>query len=264
MSDQTPHDDYAVIADVYDLWSADMDVDIPFYVEAARASGGPVLEVGVGTGRVAVAMAQVGVDVVGIDISPTMLDRARRRVAAEGLDDRVRLLEADMRTADLGETFPLAVLPYRVIAHALTTEDLVDTLSTVRDHLAPNGRIVLSIPVPEASDLAPSTALEYEGEYPLEDGSRAVLWRTSTYEPGTQLLTFRFVVDHLGDDDEVVRRVHGATTLRQNSPGELDLALRVAGFDVDVRHGWFDGREFGPRSREYIVEASRRDGWRRG
>ena len=71
-----PHDqvdEYATIADVYDLWSSDMTADVPFYVGEAVAAGGPVLEVGVGTGRIALAIAAMGVDVVGIDVSQTCL-----------------------------------------------------------------------------------------------------------------------------------------------------------------------------------------------
>ncbi len=85
----TATDEFAMIADVYDLWSSDMTADVPFYVSEAVGSSGPVLEIGVGTGRVAVAMARAGVDVVGIDVSPSMLQRARRRVEGQRLTDRV-------------------------------------------------------------------------------------------------------------------------------------------------------------------------------
>lgn len=256
-------DEYAAIADVYDLWSADMAADVPYYVAEAVASRGPVLEVGVGTGRVAIAIAEAGIEVVGIDVSEAMLERARTRVAKADVTNLVELVVADMRTADLGRTFPLAVLPYRVLAHALTTEDLLATLRTVRRHLEPNGRIVLSIAVPRAEDLAADDALHFEGRFDLDDGSRAVLWRSSTYEPGTQLLTFQFVVDHLDDNDAVTQRVHGSARVRQCSPGEIDLALAMAGFDIQVRHGWFDRRPHGPDSIEYVVEAVRTDGWQR-
>lgn len=256
-------DEYAAIADVYDLWSADMEADVPYYVAEAVLSGGPVLEVGVGTGRVATAIAQAGIDVVGIDVSEAMLGRARLRLQQDGVSDRVELVAADMRSADLGRTFPLAVLPYRVLAHALTTDDLLATLRTVRRHLEPNGRIVLSIAVPRAEDLAAVDALHFEGRFDLDDGTRAVLWRSSTYEPGTQLLTFQFVVDHLDNNDVVARRVHGSSRVRQCSPGEVDLALALAGFDVLARHGWFDRRPHGPDAVEYVVEAVRTDAWHR-
>ena len=257
-------DEYAAIAAVYDLWSADMVADVPFYVAEAVGTGGPVLEVGVGTGRVATAMARAGVDVVGVDISPSMLERAREALAEDELLDRVTLVEADMRHLDLGRQFPLAVMPYRVFAHARTVEDQVQTLVAVRDHLEPGGRIVLNVTVPHVADLTAWDGLRHEGQFTLPDGSAAVLWRQAEYEPGTQQLTFHFVVDHVGEDGVVTRRVHGASTVRQTTPGEVDHALARAGFTIQDRWGWFDRRPLGAHSTEYVVSATRTDRWARG
>ena len=257
-------DEYAAIAAVYDLWSADMVADVPFYVAEAVTTGGPVLEVGVGTGRVAAAVARAGVDVVGIDVSPSMLGRAREALEDEGLAERVTLVEADMRRFDLGRRFPLAVMPYRVFAHARTTDDQVRTLTAVRDHLEPGGRLVLNVTVPHVADLTAWDGLRHEGQFTLPDGGTAVLWRQAEYEPGTQQLTFHFVVDHLGDDGVVTRRVHGASTVRQTTPGEVDHALARAGFTIQDRWGWFDRRPYGPQATEYVVAATRTDRWTRG
>ena len=257
-------DEYAAIAAVYDLWSADMTADVPFYVAEAVATGGPVLEIGVGTGRVATAMARAGKDVVGIDVSPSMLDRAREQLDAEGLSELVELVEADMRGFDLGRTFPLAVLPYRVFAHARTVDEQVRTLTAIRDQLDPGGRIVLNVTIPQVSDLTAWDGLRHEGQFTLPDGGRAVLWRQAEYEPGTQQLTFHFVVDHLAEGGEVTRRVHGTSTVRQTTPGEVDHALARAGFTVQDRWGWFDRRPLGPHSLEYVVAATRGDRWTRG
>lgn len=255
-------DEWQAIADVYDRWSSDMTADVPFYVAEAVGSGGPVLEVGTGTGRIAVAMARAGVEVVGIDNSPSMLAQARERLSTEGLADLVDLVDADMRSFDLGRQFPLAVLPYRVLAHALTPQEQVDTLTSIRRHLAPNGRLVFNVVVPRASDLARSDGLAHEGRYPLADGREAVLWRQTDYEPATQLMTFHFVVDEL-DAGVVTRRVHGDTTVRLASPGELEHALARAGFRIADRWGWFDGRPFAPDSPEVVWAAVREDSWRR-
>ena len=257
-------DEYAAIAAVYDLWSADMTADVPFYVAEAVADGGPVLEIGVGTGRVAAAMARAGVEVVGIDVSPSMLARAREALADEGVADRVTLVEADMRRFALDRTFPLAVLPYRVFAHARTVEEQVQTLRSVRDHLDPGGRIILNVTVPHVADLTAWDGLRHEGQFTLPDGETAVLWRQADYEPGTQQLTFHFVVDHLGDGGEVTRRVHGSSTVRQTTPGEVDHALARAGFTVQDRWGWFDRRPLGAHATEYVVSATRGDRWTRG
>ncbi|HEX9888511.1 MAG TPA: class I SAM-dependent methyltransferase, partial [Nitriliruptorales bacterium] len=230
-------DEFAPIADVYDLWSADMQADVPFYVSEAVEHGGPVLEVGAGTGRVSVAIARAGVPVVGIDLSPAMLARARARVEAEDLADRVELFEGDMRSFDLGRTFPLAILPYRVLAHALTPDDQVATLAAVRRHLEPNGRLVFNLTVPSMTDALPLDGLARDGRYRLDEGHDAVVWRQATYAPGTQRLTFHFVVDELDAGDEVTRRTHSEIEVRQCSPGEIEHALARAGFDLVDRWG---------------------------
>lgn len=257
-------DEYATIAAVYDLWSAEMTEDVPFYVAEAVEAGGPVLEIGVGTGRVATAIARAGVDVVGIDVSPSMLEGARDAIAREGVEERVELVEADMRGFDLGRSFRLAILPYRVFAHARTTDEQLSTLQAIRDHLAPGGRIVLNVTVPHAADLSAWDGLRHEGQFTLPDGQQAVLWRQVEYRPGTQALTFHFVVDHLDPDGVVTRRVHGTSTVRQTTPGEIDHALARAGFTLQDRWGWFDRRPLGEHSEEYVVGASRADRWVRG
>lgn len=259
----TTRDEFAPIADVYDLWSSDMTADVPFYVSEAVENGGPVLEVGAGTGRVSVAIAQAGVDVVGIDVSPSMLERGRARAEAAGLTERVELLEADMRDFDLGRSFPLAIMPYRVFAHALTTDDQLATLAAVRRHLAPNGRLVLNLTVPQAEQLLPLEGLHRDGRYQLDDGREAVVWRQAEYAPGTQRLTFHFVVDELDRDGVVTQRSHGSIEARQSSPGEIEHALARAGFEVVDRWGWFDRRPFSERSTELVWAAVRRDSWKR-
>ncbi len=257
-------DEYAAIAPVYDLWSAGMTDDLPFYVREARDAGGPVLEIGVGTGRVALAIARIGVDVVGIDVSPSMLAIARQRFEREGLLDKVELREGDMRALDLGDRrFPIVMLPYRVLAHALTPDELLETLRHVREHLTPGGRLVFNLPVPGGEDLAGGMGLRRDGRFEMDDGTEAVVLRSSEYQPGTQQIRFDFIVDHLDQAGTVVRRVHSEMVVRQNSPGEIEHALALAGFQLVDRWGWFDGRPFGADSIEMVFGATRREGWRR-
>lgn len=260
---QTP-DEWQAIAPVYDLWSSDMTADVPFYVQQAKASGGPVLEIGVGTGRVATAIAKAGIDVHGVDTSDSMLEIARQRMEREGLADRVTLTTGDMRTLDLGDLqFPLAILPYRVLAHALTAQEVLDTFRAVRRHLTPGGRLVFNIPVPRAEDLRLEEGLRRDGRYETPEGHEAVVWRQSAYTAATQQIRFDFVVDHLDDDGVVVRRVHSEMTVRQNSPGEIEHALARAELQLTDQWGWFDGRPFDEQAPEMVWAAIRRDSWKR-
>jgi SAM-dependent methyltransferase len=125
--------------------SADAMDDVAFYVELAKqaaARGEAVLELGCGTGRVTIPIAQAGVEVVGLDNAPAMLDVARRKAAAAGVD--VRWVTADMRTFRLEQRFGLVIIPFRSFLHMLTDADQQACLSRVYEHLLPGGRFALN------------------------------------------------------------------------------------------------------------------------
>ena len=125
--------------------SADAMEDVPFYVELAQeaaARGEAVLELGCGTGRVTIPIAQAGVEVVGLDNAPAMLDIARRKAAAAGVD--VRWVTGDMRTFRLDRRFGLVIIPFRSFLHMLTDADQQACLSRVYEHLLPGGRFALN------------------------------------------------------------------------------------------------------------------------
>ncbi len=170
----------------------------------------------------------------------------------------------DMRDLDLGERrFPLALLPYRVLAHALTPDELVTTLTRIREHLTPGGRLVFNLPVPGAEDLHVGGGLRRDGRYQLADGTEVVVLRSAEYAAGSQQVRFDVVGDHLDADGVVTRRLHSEMVVRQNSPGEVEHALARTGFNLVDRWGWFDGRPFGPGSTEMVYGAVRKEGWRR-
>jgi ubiquinone/menaquinone biosynthesis C-methylase UbiE len=118
--------EYAPIADLYDYvapYRARPGID--FYVEAAKSAGGPVLEVGCGTGRVLLPTARAGVEIVGLDLSPDMLGMCRQRLEnePEAVQSRVQLVQADMREFNLFRTFRLATIPFRPFQHLITVDD---------------------------------------------------------------------------------------------------------------------------------------------
>jgi ubiquinone/menaquinone biosynthesis C-methylase UbiE len=135
---------------------ADAMNDTPFYLALAReaaARGLAVLELACGTGRVTLPIAREGIEVVGLDSAPAMLDVARRKAAAEDLD--VTWIEADMRDFDLGRRFGLIIIPYRSFLHLLTDADQAACLAAVYRHLIPGGRFALNFfapPLPRSAD----------------------------------------------------------------------------------------------------------------
>ena len=150
-------DDYADVAELYDyVVPYATRGDVEFFVDEALAANGAVLEVGCGTGRVLIPTARAGVSITGIDLSSAMLDRCREKVAAEPekVQQRIDLVEADMRDFRLGKTFALATIPFRPFQHLLTVQDQVACLTTVHRHLQPDGRLILDLFNPSIDYLA--------------------------------------------------------------------------------------------------------------
>src|SRR3954452_15685819 len=112
---------YDAIARVYDPWSVSVTEDVPFYLAEAERSGGPVLELGVGTGRIAVPIAAAGIEVIGVDLSAGMLEVARERAELAGV--QIDLRQGDMRDPPVQGQFPLVLCPFRSLLHMETDED---------------------------------------------------------------------------------------------------------------------------------------------
>ena len=211
---------YDRIARLYDPWSVSVVEDVDFYVAEAVRSGGPVLELGVGTGRIAVPIAQAGVRIVGVDSSQGMLAVAREQAQLAGVQLDLRF--GDLRDPPVDEQFALVVIPFRTLLHMETDADRRAALRAVRALLRDGGRFVFDVFTPGADDIA-----ETHGRW-LER------------EPG---------IFERADWDEEGRTL----TLRVSGGGaeaELSLAwlpveqwqtlLAEHGFAVDGLYGWFD------------------------
>lgn len=130
--------------------------DVEYYVKLARKLGGPVLEYGIGNGRVALAIAKAGVSVTGIDLSQPMLDSlaAQRKMLPKPVQARVSFQQGDMRVTQLGQRFPLVIAPFNCVLHLYDRRDMEAFLARVREHLAPTGRFVFDFSVPQGDDLS--------------------------------------------------------------------------------------------------------------
>ena len=143
-------DAYLAFVGFYDVWTKDVTGDVDFYVRRALEAGGPVVELGAGTGRIAIPTAQAGKDVIAVDRSPAMLGEARVRAAAAGVTDRIAFVEQDMRTFVADPPVELVTIPYRSFLHMVTTEDQLACLEAVRRSLVPGrGRLALNMFVPD-------------------------------------------------------------------------------------------------------------------
>src|SRR5438477_1570276 len=114
---------YDAIAELYDPWSRSVTEDVSFYVEEARRAGPPVVELGVGTGRIAVPIAADGIQVIGVDSSTGMLDVCRTRAVAAGVEDRVDLRRGDLADPPVDERVRLVLCPFRSYLHLQTDDE---------------------------------------------------------------------------------------------------------------------------------------------
>ena len=129
--------------------------DVEYYAKLARRSKGPVLEYGIGNGRVALAIAKAGVHVTGVDLSQPMLDSLAGQLEAlpKQMRARVDFRHGDMRELSLGRRFPLVIAPFNCVLHLYERPDMEAFLARVREHLAPGGRFVFDFSVPHGEDL---------------------------------------------------------------------------------------------------------------
>jgi SAM-dependent methyltransferase len=211
---------YDRIARLYDPWSVSVVEDVDFYVDEAVRSGGPVLELGVGTGRIAVPIAQAGLRVVGVDSSAGMLSVALEHAKRAGVELELRF--GDLRDPPVDEQFALVVIPFRTLLHMRTDDDRRAALGAARARLREGGRFVFDVFTPGADDIA------------------ATHGRWIEREPG--------IFERADWDEEsqtLVLRVSG-----NGAEAELELAwlpierwqelLAEAGFVVEGLYGWFD------------------------
>jgi len=215
---------YDSIARLYDPWSRSVTEDIAFYVEEAVASGGPVVELGVGTGRIALPTAAAGVHVIGVDSSQGMLDVCAERGREEGVAPLLDLRLGDLRRPPVDERVPLVTCPFRAYLHLDGDEARREALAAAYGLLRPGGRFVFDVFAPAPDDIS-----ETHG-------------RWIEREPG---------IFERADWDEDERRLvlsvrgrgaEASLSLAWVSVAEWRVLLAEEGFTVEGLYGWFDRR----------------------
>jgi SAM-dependent methyltransferase len=213
---------YDRIAHLYDPWSRSVVEDVGFYVDEAVRSGGPVVELGVGTGRIAVPVAAAGIRVVGVDISEGMLAIAAAQAELAGVAELIDLRAGDMRDPPVTGMFPLVVCPFRSLLHMETDADRRAALRAIRGLLAPAGSFVFDVFAPGPDDIAET----HDRWLEREPG----IWERASWDARSRRLVLRV----RGDDAEA------EMSLAWLSVGEWRALLAEEGFRVDALYGWFD------------------------
>ena len=217
----------------YEKWAAEMTEDIPFYVELAREADGPVVELAVGNGRVAIPVAEaIGKPVLGIDISPAMLAQARANAGEAGVE--LELREGDMRELALDEPAALIYCPARALMHLPTWADRRQTFERIAAALQPGGRFAWN-----AFVFDPAIAGRLDGHW--------------------QDAPVRHRVDYVPADARIDLTLEDGSTipLYWSTRAEWEGLLDVAGLETEALYGWFDRRPFDESSEEFVWVARR-------
>jgi len=213
---------YDPIARLYDPWSTGVIEDISFYVEEALASGSPVVELGVGTGRIAIPTAAAGIDVIGVDSSAGMLAVCAERGRDAGLAARLDLRLGDLRRPPVDERVELVTCPFRAYLHLASDEERLEALAAARGLLRPGGRLIFDVFRPSQEDVDETNGRWIEREPGIDE--------RADWDLDRQTLTLS------------VRRAdeQSTMTLWWLEPERWNALLAEAGFEVDACYGWFD------------------------
>ena len=224
--------------------------DIEFYRELARESGGPVLEIGCGTGRVLGRIAADGLDCCGLDASAQMLERCRGK-----LPDSVRLVQADMRDFDLGDArFALIFSAFRAFQHLVTVEDQLRCLARVRAQLASGGRFAFDVFNPRLERLLLEEEPEAEDLRFEHDGEQIVRYARAVRDRPRQKMRVGFRYErHAGG--RVIGNERTEFSMRWFHRYELEHLMARAGFDDVVLYGHFDRTPVARDCPSFIVVA---------
>ncbi len=251
-------DDFDIYARFYDPDLGDLDADLQMYRQFAARSDSPILELGCGTGRVLVPLARQGYRITGIDASAAMLEKARDKVTAEALHERVTLVVQEMGELELEERFNLAFAALNSFAHLHTTDDQLAALARIRRHLNPGGLLVLDMFNPDLARL-----LDARGQVALSKvmdgpgaGRRTMRFFTDEVDLERQLIHTTYIVDEI-DAKGQVKRTLFPFSLRYVFRYELELLLRHAGFQVEAIYGSYDLDRFSGDSEKLIAVARR-------
>jgi SAM-dependent methyltransferase len=220
---------YDAFAPIYDAWSAHMTDDVAFYVELARETPGPLVELAVGNGRVAIPVArETGRKVLGIDSSPAMLEQARKRAEAAGVELELRL--GDMRELELDEPAGLIYCPFRSLGHLPTWADRRRVFERVHASLQPGGRFAWNFFI-----FSPEIAVRLHGEWHEQNG-------------------IRHRVDHFRHDNRLDITLESGDTISLwwLNRSEWEGLIDVSGFEVEALYGGFERQPFDQSAYEFV------------
>jgi SAM-dependent methyltransferase len=251
--------------DLYDV-STPVDVggDLGWYRRKARDSDGPILELGAGTGRITIPLAEDGHAVHALDASTPMLDALKRKLASLPADvrERITTTAGDMRSFQLGQRFAMVIIPFRAFLHNLTTDDQLSCLRCVFDHLADNGRLTFNVFHPSLQYMAHHAGAltgtwRWVATYRLAGGGVVVRSEANRYDTIRRRVFSLHKYEQFGADGVLTRTFLHNLELAYLYPPDILRLLETAGFQSIRIFGGFDERPLQHDTDEMVIEAVR-------
>jgi SAM-dependent methyltransferase len=264
MTQSPKYEEYAATAELYDFVTPYASrPDAAFFVEMARETGGSVLELGSGTGRVLLPTARLGIPITGLDLSPDMLAVCRRKLAAEPeeVQSKVMLVEGDMRDFTLPERFRLVTMPFRPFQHLLTVEDQLACLGCIHRCLAGDGKVIVDVFNPMMEALTANNLgqeMTPEPEFTTPDGRRVIRKHkivSRDYLNQVQQIELIYYITHPDGHEE--RQVQ-AFAMRYFFRYEMEHLLARAGFVTEALYSDYDRSPFGAKYPGELIFVARK------
>lgn len=243
--------EYDPISDLYDV-EYDHDYDLPFWIALAERENGPVVEWGAGTGRLAVPLSGIGHEVTAVEASEGMVEKGREKGPG------VEWVRGDMRDVSPGRRYGLAICAFNSFLCLLSVDDALAFLRNAREHLVPGGLLGIEVSAfspEELRDPPGGPVLRHDFARSLPDGVRLERFSISRYDHASQLLHMRLFYELYGRCGTLENKRGHGLTVRVVGRGELELMLMLAGFEVEVVYGGFEGEAYDSGSDHLIALA---------
>jgi len=246
---------------LYDIDNRDVYTDdIPFYVEYAKKQNGEVLELGCGTGRVAIPIAKAGLYVTGLDLSTQMLDVFREKLAASpGLADRITLVHGNMADFCFGRKFPLIIVPFRAFLCLTKERDIENSLVCVREHLTDDGLFVVDVfnTRPNMDNWCHGEEIQWE-KFDEKSGRHVVKKvGQDKIDRENQIIYLHFAFE-VTYPDKRTERIVDELKLKYYYNAQLRAHVEKAGMEVAEEYSWYDKTPPGGREIIFVCRRKRK------
>ncbi|MDP2883725.1 MAG: class I SAM-dependent methyltransferase, partial [Ignavibacteria bacterium] len=246
---RNPSEYPAAIARFYDVIYAHLrTVDRDFFLKKILGTKGPVLEIGVGTGRFFLDALNQGADIYGIDVSATMLDQLKKKLDQSHYH---RVFHQDARALHLDRRFDLVVAPFRVFSHVIDVEDQLLALDNIYDHLNPDGRFIFDLYVPDLGILQHGIdeQIDFDGEYAPGKKLRRVVSARPDFINQISDITMTLT----WDEDDGLRTEQWHTSMRFFFRYELEHLISRSKLTLDHLYGDYEEHELSKESKDFII-----------